>query len=174
MKIKVFDIEADGFIEDATIIHCLVSKEILTGEKHMYYQDTLPQLVEDLNGADVLIGHNILGYDLDMLEKFYGFKSEAKILDTLVWSQVLNPDRQLPKGCPTSYKNPLTGKLDRITPHSLAAWGYRVARSKPQHYDWTTFTPQMLKRCDEDVEINHLVLNALLEEAEMTLEEAIS
>ena len=171
MKVKILDAEADGFMEDVTIIHCLVTKEIYTGAKQQHYGDTLDSLVEDLSDADVLIGHNIIGYDFDLIEKFYGWKPACKILDTLVWSQVLNPDRKLPKGCPTSYKNPITGRLDRVTPHSLAAWGYRVGRGKPEHYDWTTFSMDMLHRCDEDVEINELVLYALLEEAGLTLEE---
>lgn len=169
----MFDLEADGFVEDSTQIHCGVVKDLYTGEKFKFYEDTLDDLTACLNDATTLIGHHIIGYDLDMLEKFYQWlpKPSTEILDTLVYSQVLNPDRQLPKGCPTSMKNPLTGKLDKITPHSVAAWGYRVGRGKPEHYDWSTFSMDMLHRCDEDVEIQILILRALLKEAGIPYEE---
>jgi len=167
------DLEADGFQEDVTIMHCLVAKELETGEVFKFYEDTASSFTELLTNADVLVGHNLIGYDFDILKMFYGWEPRegTVVVDTLVWSQVLNPDRQLPKRCPTSYKNPITNKLDRVTPHSLAAWGYRVGRGKPQHYDWTTFSPEMLHRCEEDVEITELVMNALLGEAGMSLEE---
>jgi len=42
-------------------------------------------------------------------------------------------------------------------PHSLAAWGYRIGRGKVEHEDWSQYSPEMMHRCVEDVEITHLV-----------------
>jgi len=171
--ILCFDIEADGLLDTITKMHCLCTEDVVSGDKQSYYESTLDDCVAKIDSADVLMGHNIIGYDFGVLDLFYTWKPHCKVIDTLVWSQVLNPDRQLPKGCPTSKLNPLTGKLEVITPHSVAAWGYRVARAKPEHFDWTTFTPAMLHRCEEDTSIQILIFKALMEEAEMTLEEAI-
>lgn len=52
-------------------------------------------------------------------------------------------------------------KLDG--PHSLAAWGYRLGRGKVEHEDWSVFSPEMMHRCVEDVEITHLLYNHILE-----------
>lgn len=95
----------------------------------------------------------------------------VNIIDTLVWSQTLNPDRKLPKGCPTIRPNPFTGKNDKVGPHSVDAWGYRVSRAKPSHHDWTKFSPEMLHRCSEDVVIQEKIFYALLEEAGLTTDE---
>jgi len=108
-----------------------------------------------LDNADELIGHNIIDYDLPVLERLYGWtpNKQTKITDTVVVSRLLKSDRRLPNGCPGS-----------VAPHSLAAWGYRVGRGKVSHDDWTKFTPEMLHRCSEDVAINGLVYEALRRE----------
>jgi len=184
LKIITFDIEADGFQESVSKMHCLVAKNYHTKEVRRFYDEQVVDKLDTdllckdsldyLADADVVVGHNLIGYDFDILDMFYGRHPTCKVVDTLVWSQVLNPDRRLPKGCPATYINPLTGKAEKITPHSLAAWGYRVSRSKPAHFDWMNFSEDMLHRCVEDVEISELVLLALLKEAGMDIEEIIN
>jgi hypothetical protein len=80
-------------------------------------------------------------------------------------SQVLNPDRELPRGCPTTIRNPVTNKSKAIGPHGLEAWGYRVGYKKVEIHDWREFTPEMIERCEMDVTINEKVYKALLKEA---------
>jgi DNA polymerase I-like protein with 3'-5' exonuclease and polymerase domains len=169
----VFDIEADGLHSTVTKIHCIVAKDVDTQRIYKFYdgdrfenQDqTIHDFVRFFDDCTTIIGHNIITYDIPILARFLGISAYGKeVIDTLVWSQVLNPDRQLHKKCPTSHENPLTKRLDKITPHSLAAWGYRVGRGKPEHYDWSVFTTEMLHRCTEDVEIQTLVYDALLKE----------
>ena len=174
MRHIMFDIEADGFIEESTTIHCVVGEDVLTGEVTELHGDTLAEAPDYLE-ADVIIGHNIISYDFGMLKKFYGWEplSSTTIIDTLTLSQTLNPDRRLPKGCPTSYKLP-DGKSKAITPHGVEAWGYRVGRSKPQHFDWDVFSPEMLHRCKEDVGIQILILEALLGEMGCTYMEFVN
>jgi len=163
-KYLVFDIEANGF--DPDTVHCIVIKDLQTGTVNQYYENTLKYATDELYSADFLVGHNIISYDLPVLEKLMGFSWPLeKVVDTLVISKVLNPDRQLPVNCPTSVVNPLTGRLDKMTPHSLATWGYRVGRGKPPYYEWETFDKEMLHRCTEDVEINHLSFLKMIEEA---------
>lgn len=177
MRVLQYDIEADGLLDTITKIHCIVAKEMITGRVVRFYNDIheiergtddypLRYAIPAFEKATTLIGHNIIGYDNDVLERFLGINTKNKnIIDTLVWSQTLNPDRQLPKGCPAIAFNPETGRNDKIGPHSVAAWGYRVARAKPSHYDWSKFSPEMLHRCTEDVMIQEKIFFALLKEA---------
>lgn len=153
----VFDLEGNGLREDITKIWCIVAKDIDNNVVHTFdyfseydeYGYTLPEL---FSKVDLLIGHNILGYDLPVLTKFYGLNfSRHRIHDTYVVSQILNPDRQLPEGCPPSTINPLTGGRDKIGPHSLEAHGYRLGERKIHHHDWTQYSPEMLARCTSDV-----------------------
>ncbi len=107
-----------------------------------------------LDEADVLIFHNGIGYDFPLLKDLYGWEPKHKVVDTLLMSRLQNPARTVP------YQAPNRG----IGPHSVEAWGYRLGRGKPDHEDWSVFSPEMLHRCTEDVEIQHLIYNALLEE----------
>ena len=182
----MFDIEADGLLEDVTRIHCLVGRNLLTDEVNRFYRfdefsdhskkdAELDRLVEYIDSATTLVGHNIVGYDLDLLERFYGmnFDSGINILDTLVWSQALYPDRQLPRGCPPVIVNPVTGIAKKVGPHSVEAWGYRVAKKKPQIDDWRFFNRSVLHRCEEDVGIQTKIFYALLKEANLTMEDVV-
>lgn len=107
-----------------------------------------------LDTADVLIFHNGIGYDFPLLKNLYGWRPKCKVVDTLLMSRLQRPNRALPPNCPNK----------RAGPHSVEAWGYRLGRGKPEHNDWENFSPEMLHRCSEDVEIQHLIYNALLEE----------
>ena len=51
-----------------------------------------------------------------------------------------------------------------LVPHSLAAWGYRIGRGKPEHEDWSVYSEDMLHRCREDVRINAAIYPILIEE----------
>lgn len=183
MRSLLFDIEANGLLDEVTKIHCIVAKHMETGKTWRFYEprdDIEPVSGRDwplayvrpaFTNADRLIGHNITGYDNTLLERFFGIDLTDKfIFDTMVWSQTLNPDRKMPKGCPAKVYNPVTLKMDTIGPHSVAAWGYRVARHKPAIHDWSTFTPAILHRCDEDVGIQEKIMEAVLKEADLELE----
>ena len=152
MSTLVFDIEANGFYEKVNKIHCIVTKDIHTGEINQYPPDRVEDGIRALMDANVLIGHNIIRYDVPVLEKLYPqYKLSDKLLmDTFTLSSLLNADRPSPVG---SNK-----------PHSLEAWGIRCGRDKVEHEDWDHYSPEMLHRCTEDVQINQLVFNHLMEE----------
>lgn len=155
MRIVVGDLEANGLLDTATKVHCGVFKDINTGELWKFKPHEIRQMLEFLDTTDVLIIHNGIGYDWPLLEKLYNYKYKGKKVDTLIMSRLLNPKRLLPPNCPNK----------KIGPHSIAAWGYRVGRGKPDHDDWENFSEDMLHRCTEDVEILHLVYNKLQEES---------
>lgn len=140
----VFDIEADELLLMATRMWCIVTKDIDTGEVRRFEPMEINSGVDYLCSADLLIGHNIINYDIPLIFKLTGIEVDVELFDTLVVSRLLNPDRR--------------------GGHSLGMWGQRVGRQKPEHEDWTQYSPEMLYRCEEDVEINHLVYDLLQEE----------
>ena len=118
----VFDIEADGI--NATKIHCMVSN----GE------EVDKSFFEQLTSDDVLIGHNIIRYDIKVLEELLGIKIKAQLIDTLALSWYLFPT---------------------INRHGLAQWGERLKIEKPIITDWENLSlEEYLHRCKEDVKIN--------------------
>lgn len=178
MKI-VFDIEADGLLDTITRVHCLVAKDIDSGRIYRFFDGDISKgrgkfdlYLKDIprifSVAELVIGHNIIRYDLQVLKLFYDIDPSFEIRDTYIWSKALNPDREIPAACPPTLFNPITGKHEKIGPHSLAAWGYRVGRGKPEYFDWDEFDEQMLFRCQEDVEINELTYYELLKEADIS------
>lgn len=150
----VFDLEADGWRDVATRVWCIAIKE----EGHdvrVYGPNDIGVAMRIMELADELVGHNIINYDLPILQRLYYWrpKYSCKITDTVILSRLYRSDRRLPEGCPGN-----------VAPHSLEAWGYRVGRGKPSHDDWTKHTPEMDHRCGEDAEINELVYQELRNE----------
>jgi len=158
MRICVADLEADGLLAEATQVWCGVFKDISTGKKWKFLPNEIGEMLSFMDTVDVLIMHNGIGYDWPLLKKLYNYEYKGKKVDTLIMSRLHNPKRPLPFNIP---KN--TGK--RIGPHSVEAWGYRVGRGKPDHEDWSKFSKEMLHRCEEDVEIQHLTFLELQKEA---------
>lgn len=87
-----------------------------------------------LLSQSVLIGHNIIGWDIPNLERVLNIKITAKFIDTLYLSWYLYPERQL---------------------HGLEWWGQDLGVEKPEIKDWHNLTlEEYVHRCEEDVKIN--------------------
>jgi len=144
----IFDIETDGLFDVCTKIHCLVLKDV---DNNKILSLSVDEALDKLSKADVIIGHNIIKFDIPVIKKLYpNFKTEAKIFDTLVATRLLFPDvkekdfqrKDFPRDC--------------IGRHSLKAWGNRIGNYKAEFdTDWKTFTPEMLEYCKQDVEVTY-------------------
>ena len=67
----VFDLETNGFLDkDDLVIHCIVCKEIETGEVYKYTPNNLMDSLQLLNKVEVIIGHNVLVSTYLYLKKF--------------------------------------------------------------------------------------------------------
>lgn len=88
----VFDIETDGL--EANKLWCLVAKDLDANKIHAFSPDNIDEGLKLIKEANLLIGHNILGFDIPVLEKLtdINFKNK-KIIDTLVLSRLANPER---------------------------------------------------------------------------------
>ena len=139
----VFDIETDDL--KATKIHCLVAQDIDTNQLYKFPPNRLEEGYELLTKANRLIGHNIIGFDIPMVEKFGGVDlSNKPVVDTLVMSRLFNPVRE--------------------GGHSLETWGYRLGFKKIEFDDYKNYSNEMLTYCTRDVQLNAVLFHKLREE----------
>ena len=167
-KRVVFDLETNGLLKDVTKVHCLVIKDVDTGEvlscndrlgwTNLGTQRTILIGLEILRKADILYGHNILDFDLRVLKKLYGFETKAEIRDTFIavgfrFNHIKDWDFKNAK-----FPKQLAGR------HSLKAWGYRLGDEKMDYPGWCKengiedpwkeWRPEMQEYCEQDVELN--------------------
>ena len=139
----LFDIETDGL--DATKIWCLVAQEVDTGQVWSYGPDDIEEGVKLLNKAEQLSGHNIIGFDIPVLENLTSFKLGCqKLIDTLVYSRLFNPVRE--------------------GGHSLAVWGAKLGLAKIEFKEFDSYSDDMLEYCKRDVAVNVKVYKSLQKE----------
>ena len=149
----VFDIETNGL--DASEIWCIVAKDIDTNKIYSYPPDKISDALELLEKSKILIGHNIVGFDIPVLKKLTNISfKDKKIIDTLVLSRLANPERE---------------------GHGLKPWGFKLNfhKGSMNEEDFTSYTPEMLEYCINDVELNTLVFQALMTELSGFGEECI-
>jgi DNA polymerase I-like protein with 3'-5' exonuclease and polymerase domains len=97
----------------------------------------------------MLIGHNIMAFDLPALRKLINFHAIKPVYDTLVLSRLKHPDLRnddfgtLNSGFPK----------DLVGSHSLKAWGHRLGIFKGESPDFTEFNEEMLEYCKQDVRV---------------------
>jgi DNA polymerase I len=147
----VADLEADGLLDVATRIWCGVFRNQQTGEVRSFGPDEIVEMLEFMDTLPTLCMHNGVGYDWPLLRKLRGYEYPGHKVDTLLISRLQNPGRVKPVGC-------------KGGPHSVEAWGMRLHRAKPGHEDWSKFSPEMMHRCQEDVEIQSRILEYLVAE----------
>jgi hypothetical protein len=144
MKQIVFDIEANGLNPDKVWV--IVAHELDTQETKVFSGSTLYDFntyIQDLHG-DVyeLIGHNIIDYDIPVLERILGTDfGSCNVTDTLVLSRLADPQRE--------------------GGHSLENWGQLLGCPKGEHNDWDNYSQEMVEYCKQDVLVNVKVYYAL-------------
>jgi DNA polymerase I-like protein with 3'-5' exonuclease and polymerase domains len=147
----IFDLESDGLYDNVTVIHCIVVYDIGLQQTFSYGPDCIADALAHLATADVLIGHNILFYDIPVLNKLHpSVQLNGRIIDTLICTRLIWPKEilytlddeqytQVPKG--------LKGSA------SLKAWGWRLADHKIDFKDFSEYSEEMLAYCQQDVAV---------------------
>ena len=85
----VFDIETDDL--QATLVHCIVAQDAETGEIFKFPPHKLEEGYKFLATADRLIGHNIIGFDIPMVQKFGGVDPITLPFDYGEYPEIVNP-----------------------------------------------------------------------------------
>jgi hypothetical protein len=153
----VFDLESNGLLNDVTCIHCLVIYDTETHQTLAYNDEggTEPIVrgVQLLQEAEIICGHNVIGYDIPVLQKIYTwFKPTALVIDTLLLSRLYHTDMMK-----TDNKFKFKNMPDQLYGrHSLESYGYRLGEYKGsfgKDTDWQRWSPEMQEYCIQDVNV---------------------
>jgi len=160
VSVAVFDVEANGLLEDATRVHCLVV------DTRTYHDDpnikprhgSLRAGLNYLHSKDLIVAHNGLTYDLPLLHRLYDWRPRAYFFDTQVEARRRFPDIAVDDTGREEFPKHLTGW------HSLRAWGHRLGVHKDElETDWHAFNEAMLRYCLQDVLVTKHLYDFLLE-----------
>ena len=140
----IFDIESNGLLDTVTKIHCLSYAKYIKGKvveqnTLVNYEDMRKFLLEN----KILCGHNIVRYDIPVLEKILGVDlSFHRLIDSLALSWYLYPMKKK---------------------HGLEQWGDELGVKKPEIEDWANLKIEdYIHRCESDVQINSLLFSKQL------------
>jgi DNA polymerase-1 len=176
----LFDIESNGLLEKMTKIHCIVAIDLDTLEVHRFtaMDNTIAKGLELLSSASLLVGHNIICFDLKAIQKLYPEwkpKQGCVIRDTLVYSRLAYGNLKeldfsfLERGLLSKDTFVIWDKAKQqpksaVGSHSLEAWGVRLKCAKDDFghtTDWQEFTSEMLEYCVQDCQTNLVLWNKL-------------
>ena len=132
MKALIFDIETSGLDFNSEVYMIAVGD--LEGHTKVYLD--VKKALEVLDTADLLIGFNIIGFDIPVLETNFGWRPKGKVFDVMLALQLYYRDMWLADEMyGWMYKLQKYGK-NFVGRHSLAAWGYRLGVVKGSWDDW--------------------------------------
>lgn len=170
--IAFFDIETNGLYFDVTKAHCMViildDNGVLTTKKYRpnEVQEGAQELLSVLHKGGYIVGHNIINYDIPVLEKLFPDfvlprSLRPQVIDTLVLSHLMFSDIS-DKDYGLVRANKLPAKL--IGSHSLKAWGYRLGEFKGTYAEetedaWADFNEDMLAYNEQDVVVTRALYN---------------
>jgi len=122
------DIETNGLNPDTIWVAVTMQDGVI--QAHC----TPESLTSALAGSFKIVGHNLLGFDLPVLEKLWNvFVDRSRVEDTLIMSRLANPNRE--------------------GGHSLANWGETLNFPKGDYEDWSQLTSEMIIYCIQDVKV---------------------
>ena len=114
-------------------IWCCVTKDITTGDTKVWTE--AESLKSYLRVDDLLVGHNIIGFDAPILNRLWNLKIRlSQVRDTLVMSRLANPQRE--------------------GGHSLDAWGKTLGNHKGNFTNFNDgLSQEMIDYCIQDVNL---------------------
>lgn len=142
MKQIIIDIETERLIDPETL-WVVVTKDVETKEVNTWVRpDLKPEPLLNYIKGNILIGHNILGFDIPQLSRFlkHQFNPE-QVIDTVVVSRLLD-----------SWS---------IRDHSLDAWGERLGTKKLPFKAFDQLSQEMITYCQQDVEVTYQLFKVL-------------
>lgn len=151
----VFDLESDGLYNDVTKIHCLAIYDSETDETIAYNDvgncEPISRGVQRLEDAEIIAGHNVISYDIPVLQKIYPwFSPSSLVVDTLLLSRLYH-NNMIDIDSKHKWKHM---PLQMYGRHSLESYGYRLGEFKGafgKTTDWQEWSEEMQDYCIQDV-----------------------
>ena len=149
----ILDIETDGLLDTVTKVHCLVYK--LNNEITVATTDSEIKNAFEVLKTGQIIGHNVLGFDLEVLKRLYGFEIPLiQVTDTLILSRLIHADLRTEDS-----------QVKRLEPkfwgsHSLKAWGFRLEKDKGTYLEennYSELSQELIDYCIGDVELTDIL-----------------
>lgn len=171
----IFDLESDGLLPTLTKIHVLSIKDTENNTQMTFRGNDVIKGVKLLQDAPLIVGHNIIGFDIPALQKVYpSFQPKGIVRDTLLLSRLIYTNL---KDIDSAYmkKGMKLGKL--FGSHSLEAWGIRLGNSKGDYAEnfkaqagdsyeegdeWKVWSQEMEDYCVQDVVVTETLWNKIL------------
>lgn len=141
MDVAILDIETDGLLPDVSLIHCMSVEERRGGQKRTFTLTSIEAMRTylDSNPDLIIVGHNIIRYDIPVLELLAGYRKSHRFIDTLALSFYIYPTKKQ---------------------HGLEEWGEIVKVPKPFISDWKNLQlSDYINRCKTDVKINSIIFD---------------
>lgn len=174
MREVLFDLETDGLLDEVSVIWCIclrITEDSVESPTYSYQFDPakgideLDDAIGIIEEADMVVGHNILDYDLKVLDKLFGDSYQPKegqiVRDTQVLSQMYFANEK-DKDFDRFRRGTLDGK--NIGRQGLEAWGQRLGHFKGDYAKemkalgkdpWKEFDhARGVPYCEDDVEVN--------------------
>jgi DNA polymerase-1 len=174
----IFDLESDGLLPTLTKIHVLCVTDTESPEPPAVFrgQDIING-VKLLQEADLIVGQNIIGFDIPALQKVYTwFSPKGTIRDTLVLSRLIHTNlKDIDAALMKRTRPIILGKL--FGSHGLEAWGKRLGNHKGDYKDafklrlgdayeegmeWLQWSQDMEDYCVQDVQVTTELWTRLL------------
>jgi len=127
----LYDTESNGFLHNATKVHCAAFEDVDSGEQWDFKPDQIEGAVDLLMKAAVIIGHNIQRHDNPLMEKLTRFRKRPEVItrDTMVIARLIYPN--------VKATDPVLIRAGKMPPgkeyagkHTIGAWGYRLGEQK--------------------------------------------
>jgi len=172
----VLDLESNGLLPTMDKIHCIVlydldKQEYISCADQPGYKP-LSHAIECIQKATLLVGHNVIKFDIPALKKIYPdftLSPSCTYFDTLITSRLFWPELE-----PVDHAKYSHIERWYFGRHSLAAWGERLgvskidfkAELKEQEEEvknvWESWSATMQTYCEGDVKVSIRLYNYML------------
>lgn len=164
----LFDSETNGLLDTLDRIHCLCLMRPGEPAVRRYHDQpglaprdgSIAMALEELENADEIAAHNLIGFDLPALQKVYpGWRPRGRLRDTVIIARTIWPDEHIADEDAIKMKRGLLKMPPNVRHgHSLEAWGYRLKDYKGEKpASWAHLTPEMVDYCCQDVIVLELL-----------------